>query len=122
MHLLTFMLVLFVGRSAAGQRSRLSRLPKNTLDCLQLPSTLPRAPVLHLGHPTSLHLNILSFSAVFFNPPQDRSTAQVDVRAVVSDAPHDIMFDLLADPHQHERIFDAIEVSCHVATCPDFCV
>ncbi|GLC44213.1 hypothetical protein PLESTB_000753600 [Pleodorina starrii] len=39
---------------------------------------------------------------------QDRSTAVVDLVSVV-DAPGDVMFDLLADPHQHERIFDAIE-------------
>ncbi|GLC44231.1 hypothetical protein PLESTB_000755200 [Pleodorina starrii] len=39
---------------------------------------------------------------------QDRSTAVVDLVSVV-DAPGDVMFDLLADPHQHERIFGAIE-------------
>lgn len=32
------------------------------------------------------------------------------MRAVVSEAPCDVVFDLLADPHQHERIFEAIEV------------
>ncbi|KXZ47265.1 hypothetical protein GPECTOR_36g118 [Gonium pectorale] len=39
---------------------------------------------------------------------QDSSTAVVDLRTVV-DAPHDLLFNLLADPYQHERIFDAIE-------------
>ncbi|EFJ51787.1 hypothetical protein VOLCADRAFT_116300 [Volvox carteri f. nagariensis] len=39
---------------------------------------------------------------------QDRSTAVVDLCSHV-DAPADVIFDLLADPHQHERIFDAIE-------------
>ncbi|KAG2429675.1 hypothetical protein HYH02_014013 [Chlamydomonas schloesseri] len=40
---------------------------------------------------------------------KDRSTAVVDLRVVVPDAPCDVLFDLLADPHQHERIFEAIE-------------
>ncbi|KXZ42158.1 hypothetical protein GPECTOR_194g326 [Gonium pectorale] len=39
---------------------------------------------------------------------KDRTTAVVDMRAVV-DAPHDVLFNLLADPHQHESIFEAIE-------------
>ncbi|KAG2429642.1 hypothetical protein HXX76_010871 [Chlamydomonas incerta] len=40
---------------------------------------------------------------------KDRGTAVVDLRAVVADAPCDVVFDLLADPHQHEHIFEAIE-------------
>lgn len=39
---------------------------------------------------------------------KNRSVACVDLVTEV-DAPHDLMFDLLADPAQHERIFDSIE-------------
>lgn len=40
----------------------------------------------------------------------DRQTAAVNLEAEY-DLPPDTLFDLLADPKQHERIFDAIEVS-----------
>ncbi|GIL45547.1 hypothetical protein Vafri_2711 [Volvox africanus] len=41
---------------------------------------------------------------------RDRNTAVVDLRSEV-DAPADVIFDLLADPHQHERIFESIEAA-----------
>ncbi|GLI64130.1 hypothetical protein VaNZ11_007311 [Volvox africanus] len=41
---------------------------------------------------------------------RDRNTAVVDLRSEV-DAPADVIFDLLADPHQHECIFESIEAA-----------
>ncbi len=39
----------------------------------------------------------------------DRATAAVDVEARYQ-IPPDLLFDLLADPRQHDKIFDAILV------------
>lgn len=40
---------------------------------------------------------------------KDRSTALVNLEATY-ELPPDLLFDLLADPHQHARIFDSIQV------------
>lgn len=37
--------------------------------------------------------------------------------SAVVDADHCVLFDLLADPHQHENIFDAIEVRVRSCAC-----
>ncbi|GIL72141.1 hypothetical protein Vretimale_452 [Volvox reticuliferus] len=57
-----------------------------------------------LAHPFKLKVHDLKAHL------RDRNTVVVDLRSEV-DAPVDVMFDLLADPHQHARIFESIEAA-----------